>query len=66
MYHTLDHNVTYYMGHYVPLCFRGGKPRKPRKGKETVKIETEDQSGNSAQQPSLRNLLLSPIRHQQR
>ena len=31
-------------GHYVHLCFRGGKPRKPKKVKETVTTETEDHS----------------------
>ena len=34
-------------GHYVHLCFRGGKPRKRWREKETVKIETEEQSGNT-------------------
>ena len=34
-------------GHYVHLCFRGGKPRKAKREKETVKSETEDQSGTT-------------------
>ena len=34
-------------GHFPHLCFRKGKPRKPKKLKQTVEVETEDQSGQT-------------------
>ena len=34
-------------GHYVHLCFRRGKPRKPKRVREKPEIETEDHSGNA-------------------
>ena len=34
-------------GQFVHLCFRRGKPRKPKRVKEKEEIETEDQSESS-------------------
>ena len=34
-------------GHLAHLCLMNGKPRKPKEVKGTIKIEIEDQSGNS-------------------
>ena len=34
-------------GHFPHLCFRKGKPRKPKKAKQTVEVESEDQSGQT-------------------